>query len=49
LVLLATAFNVTSEEAAIAFTNNPFDNLGWGTAVAWQDPRRWELGFRVEF
>jgi hypothetical protein len=49
LVLIASAFNVTSEEAPTAFIENAFSTLGWGTAFEWQDPRRWELGFRLEF
>jgi len=49
LVLIASAFNVTSEEAPIWFVENPFDSRGWGAATQWQDPRRWELGFRIEF
>jgi len=49
LVAIASAFNLSSEEAPISFVENPFDSRGWGTPTGWQDPRRWEVGFRVEF
>ena len=49
LVAIASAFNVSSEEAPVRFIEDPFDSRGWGTATRWQDPRRWEVGFRVEF
>jgi len=49
LVGIVSVFNVSSEEAPISFIENPFNSLGWGTATRWQDPRRWEVGFRVEF
>ena len=49
LVAIASVFNVTSEEAPIRSVEDPFDSRGWGTATRWQEPRRWEVGFRVEF
>ena len=49
LIAIASIFNVFSEEAAVSFRQNPFNRLGWGTPDEWQDPRRWEVGFRVEF
>ena len=49
LVPIVSIFNVTSEETVTEYTRNPFGSLGYGTAVSWQDPRRWEVGFRVEF
>ena len=49
LVGIVSVFNVVSLEAPTEFIQNPFNRLGWGTPTSWQDPRRWELGFRVEF
>jgi hypothetical protein len=49
LVGIASVFNAFSEEAPTVFVQDPFDRLGWGTAEEWQDPRRWEVGFRIEF
>ena len=49
LVGIVSVFNVFSEETPFEFNQDPFGDLGWGTPTAWQDPRRWELGFRVEF
>ncbi len=49
LVPIVSIFNVTSEEAVTGYTTDPFDPFGYGTAESWQNPRRWEVGFRVEF
>lgn len=49
LIPIVSVFNVTSEEAVTDFTTDPFDSLGYGTPVGWQNPRRWEVGLRVEF
>jgi len=49
LVGIVSVFNVFSEEAPTGFIQDPFNHRGWGTANSWQDPRRWEVGFRVEF
>jgi hypothetical protein len=49
LVGIVSVFNAFSEEAPIAFVQNPFHARGWGTPIEWQEPRRWEVGFRVEF
>jgi hypothetical protein len=49
LVGIVSVFNVFSEEAPTSFVEDPFSRRGWGTPTEWQDPRRWELGFRVEF
>lgn len=49
LVGIVSVFNVFSEEAPTSHVEDPFNRLGWGTPTAWQDPRRWEIGFRVEF
>jgi hypothetical protein len=46
---IVSVVNVFSEETPITFTQDPFDHRGWGAATEWQQPRRWELGFRVEF
>jgi hypothetical protein len=49
LVGIVSVFNVLSEETPTSFIQDPFSRDGWGTATAWQNPRRWEIGFRVEF
>ena len=49
LVGIASVFNAFSKEAPIGFIQDPFDRRGWGTAEEWQEPRRWEVGIRVEF
>ena len=49
LVPIVSIFNVTSEEAVTGYTTDPFGSFGYGTPISWQDPRRWEVGFRVEF
>ncbi len=49
LVAIVSAFNVFSEEARSSFVQDPFDRRGWGTPESWQEPRRWEVGVRVEF
>jgi hypothetical protein len=46
---LVTVLNVFSEEAEDAWTWDPFDSRGWGVPTGWQQPRRYEVGFRVEF
>jgi outer membrane receptor protein involved in Fe transport len=49
LVAIASVFNAFSNEAPTGFIQDPFDHRGWGTPESWQDPRRWEVGLRVEF
>jgi hypothetical protein len=49
LVGIVSVVNVSSEEAPTRIIEDPFDYRGWGTARSWQDPRRWEVGLRVEF
>jgi hypothetical protein len=49
LVGIVSVFNVFSEETPMWFTEEPFNRLGWGAPTGWQDPRRYEVGFRVEF
>ena len=49
LVGIVSVVNVFSEEAPTGFIQDPFDYRGWGTAQDWQEPRRWEVGLRVEF
>jgi hypothetical protein len=49
LVGIVSVFNVFSEETPMWFTQDPFNRLGWGAPTGWQEPRRYELGFRVEF
>jgi hypothetical protein len=49
LTPIVSVFNVSSEEAVTDYTTDPFGPFGYGTAESWQDPRRWEIGFRVEF
>ena len=49
LVGIVSAFNVASGEKPTSFNEDPFVRLGWGAPTAWQEPRRWEVGFRVEF
>jgi hypothetical protein len=46
---LVTVLNVFSEQAATSWTSNPFDSRGWGVPTSYQQPRRYEVGFRVEF
>jgi len=46
---LVTLINVTSEEAPIRWTENPFRSQGWGAPTRYQQPRRYEVGFRIEF
>jgi hypothetical protein len=46
---LVTVINATSEEAPIRWTGNPFSSRGWGAPTRYQQPRRYEVGFRVEF
>jgi hypothetical protein len=49
LVGIVSVFNTFSEETPISFMDDPFSEPGWGSPVEWQQPRRWEVGFRVEF
>lgn len=50
--LIGTVFNVTSEEAPNAFCANfsgTCSGIAFGEATSWQQPRRYEVGFRLEF
>ena len=49
LRLLATVVNATSEESAEGWTENPFRSQGWGAPTRYQQPRRYEVGLRLEF
>jgi hypothetical protein len=49
LVGIVSVFNVFSEEAPTSFIDDPFQSDGWGTPDWWQEPRRWEVGLRIEF
>jgi hypothetical protein len=46
---LVTVINVTSEQAATRWMNDPFSSRGWGAPTRYQQPRRYEVGFRIEF
>jgi len=46
---LVTVINATSEQAAIGWTEDPFASEGWGVPGEYQQPRRYEIGFRIEF
>jgi hypothetical protein len=46
---LVTVLNVFSEEAEDSWTSDPFDSQGWGVPTGYQQPRRYEVGIRVEF
>jgi len=51
LVALARVFNVTNSQSAdeICGSVTGCGEFEFGDAIAWQQPRRYELGFRVEF
>jgi hypothetical protein len=51
LVLIGSVFNVFSSEnvTGICSSINNCGSAGTGDATAWQVPRRYEVGFRVEF
>ena len=49
VVGIVSVINVTSEEQPTSFTQDPFNRLGWGAPTAWQQPRLWEVGLRLEF
>lgn len=46
---LVTVINATNEEAPVRWTNDPFSSRGWGAPRRYQQPRRYEVGFRIEF
>jgi hypothetical protein len=46
---LVTVINVTSEQAPTGWTDDPFDSRGWGAPTYYQQPRRYEVGFRIVF
>ncbi len=46
---LVTVINVFSDEIATSWTWDPFDSRGWGVPTEYQQPRRYEVGVRVEF
>jgi hypothetical protein len=46
---IVSVINLFSEEAPDTFVTDPLNPRGWGTPTWYQQPRRWELGLRVEF
>ena len=44
-----TIINLFSSERVTSWDTSPFTTSPLGTPLAWQTPRRYELGLRVEF
>jgi hypothetical protein len=49
LEAIVSVINLFSEEAPTSFETDPLSAVGWGTPTYYQEPRRWELGLRLEF
>ncbi len=49
LMAVVTIINLFSSEQERSWDNTPFSGLPLGTPVAWQTPRRYEIGLRLEF
>ena len=49
LEAIVSVINLFSEETPTSFRTSPLNSNGWGTPTWYQQPRRWEVGFRLEF
>jgi len=49
LEALVSVVNLFSTETPTGYETDPLSPLGWGTPTSYQEPRRWEVGFRLEF
>ncbi|MEE4272281.1 MAG: TonB-dependent receptor [Thermoanaerobaculales bacterium] len=47
--VILTVTNVFSSEQPAAYEEGELEVLPWGTPLAYQQPRRWEVGLRLEF
>jgi len=47
--LILAAYNAYSAEQGLTYQEFEFRSPEWGTPTTFQQPRRWELGFRLEF
>jgi len=47
--LILAAYNAFSVEQGLSYQEFEFRSPEWGTPTTYSQPRRWELGFRLEF